>query len=128
MIACLSSFIEQTHSSNQNLTGQVGTQLYASPEQASILAASQVRVTAKALGTRLVYYPYRTCRTNLDCLFFPQETGTNYCFLADMFSLGIIFFELFHVFDTQMERLEVCSFIIFHVVTFLAPSNQGDQC
>jgi serine/threonine protein kinase len=32
----VSDYLELTHSSNQNLTGQVGTQLYASPEQASI--------------------------------------------------------------------------------------------
>ncbi|XP_028391246.1 eukaryotic translation initiation factor 2-alpha kinase 3-like isoform X2 [Dendronephthya gigantea] len=63
-----SGFEESTRSSNQNLTGQVGTQLYASPE---------------------------------------QEAGTNYCFRADIFSLGIIFFELFHIFETQMERLEI---------------------
>ncbi|XP_046850195.1 eukaryotic translation initiation factor 2-alpha kinase 3-like isoform X2 [Xenia sp. Carnegie-2017] len=55
---------------NENLTGQVGTQLYASPE---------------------------------------QETGTSYCFRADIFSLGVIFFELFYVFHTDMERLKTLS-------------------
>ena len=45
--------------------------------------------------------------------YFKQEAGTNYCIRADIFSLGIIFFELFHIFDTQMERLKVCFCRVF---------------
>ncbi|EDO48785.1 predicted protein [Nematostella vectensis] len=53
-----------------NHTGQVGTQLYMSPEQIE---------------------------------------GKAYSFKVDIFSLGLILFELFHPFSTEMERIKVMS-------------------
>ena len=34
--------------------------------------------------------------------------GRAYCQKVDIFSLGVMFFEILHPFETQMERVKVC--------------------
>ena len=42
----------------------------------------------------------------------PEQTlGVRYDQKVDVFSLGVIFFELHYPFHTEMERAKVCSFL-----------------
>lgn len=74
-------------------TGQVGTKLYMSPEQ--------VRQRTDICRQVLEFMPH-IC----SCLA-PQLSGNSYSHKVDIYSLGLILFELLYPFSTQMERVRV---------------------
>lgn len=81
-------------------TGQVGTKLYMSPEQVS----GPVLRKLKAQFYSEFFYMFLHSST---FLFSWQLSGNSYSHKVDIYSLGLILFELLCPFRTQMERVRV---------------------
>lgn len=84
-------------------TGQVGTKLYMSPEQ-----VRKRRSLKKKTTTFSSWFPASAVRTNYVISFLSlQLSGNSYSHKVDIYSLGLILFELLYPFRTQMERVRV---------------------
>lgn len=83
-------------------TGQVGTKLYMSPEQVR-------RLTDRQTGSEdTPAAPPHTCPSPpLPPSLSSQLSGNSYSHKVDIYSLGLILFELLFPFSTQMERVRV---------------------
>lgn len=73
-------------------TGQVGTKLYMSPEQVSRFWSGSSFTTSPTSPHLLLPF---------------QLSGNSYSHKVDIYSLGLILFELLCPFRTQMERVRV---------------------
>lgn len=82
-------------------TGQVGTKLYMSPEQV------RKRVGWTLLGRVYLNKMWYSISPILFFLFSRQLSGNSYSHKVDIYSLGLILFELLYPFRTQMERVRV---------------------
>lgn len=94
-------------------TGKVGTYLYTAPE----IEQGWPHIDEKVAISSSNMLQIRLCLTLLVCnLIDSSKLLRNYCFLTilnkfqvDMYSLGIVFFELWHPFATLMERSIILS-------------------
>lgn len=75
-------------------TDQVGTKMYMSPEQVKSVSFDSTQAVQQRFAHSLN-----------ECALFQVE-GKSYSNKVDIFSLGLILFELFFPFDTQMERVK----------------------
>ena len=58
-----------------------------------------------------------------------QAAGKKYDQKVDIYSLGVIFFELHHPFDTEMERVKVCvlRYIIFYRILCVCTHHSTNE-